>query len=414
MRILNVFKLRKDGFVKILGIFLTLSSIAGFFHFGILYYITLGLFGLMMIYDLTKQGTKANPFIIAFLVFCVLSLIVNDTPAYFNAWGRLGVYILVLFVVSPMLSNPSTGTKRTKLLMYVMDVCIILSVLSFFCYFLGINLFVRLGQQLEIGVGSFSGLMNHSMKLGPISGLSSVVLLSYCLCENNKRLRIMYIAALFCCLGSCMLASSRIAVGAAVVGCVFVLFLRFRSNLTKFSIVLLLIVAIAGITFPIWGGLTDFLVEKQQGNIELGGSTLYSRERKINARIAEFKSSPVVGIGFASVDPQLDVVNFSNGQIEPGTSWLAILSMTGLLGISAFLLICFFMFKKVMSVQNMFFSCALGGMFVFYLVHLAAEGYIMAPRSFLNMLFWLIVGAIQGQVNNKKQLIRKKVNKTLK
>jgi hypothetical protein len=411
MRVLDVLKLRKDGFVKILGIFLTLSSIAGFFHYGVLYYFTLGMFGLMVIYELMKKGIKTNSYIIVFLAICALSLIVNDTLPVFNAWGRLGVYILVLFVVSPMFSNPSVGTKRTKLLMYVMDVCIILSVLSFFAYFLGINLFVRLGEQLEIGVGSFSGLMNHSMVLGPISGLSSVVLLSYCLWEKNKRLRVVYIVALFCCLGSCLLASSRIAVAAAIVGCVFVLFLRFRSSLTKFSIVLLLIVGIAGITFPIWGGLTDFLVEKQQDNIELGGSMMYSRENKINARIAEFKSSPIVGIGFATVNPQLDKVDFSNGRIEPGTSWLAILSMTGLLGMTVFLLICFYTLKKVLSAQNMFFSCALGGMFVFYLAHLAAEGYIMAPRSFLNMLFWLILGAIYSEnrnVRSTKKIVRVK------
>ena len=408
-RIFDLFRLRNDSLLKLVAIFLTLSSIAGFFNFGILYYITLGLFGIIIIYDLMKKDIKVNSYIIVFLAICALSLIVNDTLPVFNAWSRLGVYILLLFVVSPMLSNFSVGVKRTKLLMYVMDVCIILSVLSFFAYFLGINLFERKGEQLEIGVGSFSGLMNHSMVLGPISGLSSVVLLSYCLWEKNKRLRIVYIVALFCCLGSCLLASSRIAVAAAIVGCVFVFFLRFRSNLTKLSVVLLLIVTIAGFTFPIWGGLTDFLMEKQQSNIEYGGSMMYSRENKINARIAEFKSSPIVGIGFATVNPKLDVVDFSNGRIEPGTSWLAILSMTGLLGMAVFSLICFYTLKKAMSAQNMFFSCVLGGMFVFYLAHLAAEGYIMAPRSFLNMLFWLIVGAIYAQSYNKKRLVRRKV-----
>lgn len=409
MRILDVFKLREDGFLKMLGIILALSSNAGFFRFGILYYFTLGLFGLILVYDMIANGVTIKPIIIVFLAFCALSLIVNDTLPIFNAWARLGVYVLVLFVVSPMVSNSSMDKKRKKMLMYIMDVIIILSVLSFFCYFLGINLFVRLGEELEIGVGTFSGLMNHSMVLGPMSGLSSVVVLSYCLCETNKRLRIVYMVTLFCCLGACLLASSRIAVGAAIVGCVFVLFRRYRSNLTKFSVVLLLIVAIGGITFPIWGGLTDFLVQKQQDNIDLGGSMMYSREKKINARIAEFKSSPVTGIGFATVNPALDKVDFSNGQIEPGTSWLALLSMTGLLGFSAFLLICFFSFKKVMSSQNIFFSCALGGMFVYYLVHLSAEGYIMAPRSFLNMLFWLILGAIFSEnrhARSTKKIIR--------
>ena len=400
MRILDVLKLRKDGYLKMLGIILALSSNAGFFRFGILYYIILSLFGLMLVYDMIQKGITANLRIIVFLAICALSLIVNNTPAYFNAWARLGVYVLVLFVVSPLMSNTLVNMKRTRILMYVMDTIIILCILSFFCYFLGINLFVRKGEALEIGVGTFSGLMNHSMVLGPLSGLSSVFLLSYCLFEGNKRKRYIYIGATFCCLGSCLLSSSRIAVGAAIVGCVFVLFRRFRTNLTRFTTVLLMIVAIGGITFPIWGGLTGMLMEKQQKNIELGESMMYSRAKKITARTMEFKSSPIFGIGFATVNPELDKVDFSDGQIEPGSSWLAILSMTGLLGMAAFLLICVFVFRKLFSQTTTLLSCALGGMFVYYLVHLAAEGYIMAPRSFLNMLFWLIVGAIQAQSSN--------------
>ena len=145
MRIVDVFRFRNDGLLKLLGIFLTLSSVAGFFHFGVLYYIILALFGLMVVYGLMKKGVKTSPYIIVFLVICALSLIVNETLPVFNAWGRLAVYVLVLFVVSPMLSNSSVGKMRTKLLMYVMDACIILSILSFFVISLAsIYLFVTI------------------------------------------------------------------------------------------------------------------------------------------------------------------------------------------------------------------------------------------------------------------------------
>ena len=333
MNVLDVLKLHKDGLLKIMAIVLVLSTISGFFHFGVLYYIILGLFGLMLIVLMLTKGDVVYFRVIIFLVICAFSLIINNPPAIFKAWNRLGVYVLLLFVVSPMVSNALVNVKRRKILFYIMDVCILLSVLSFFCYFLGINLFVRRGEVLEIGMGTFSGLMNHSMVLGPISGLSSVVLLSYCLCEINGRKRILYIAATICCLGSCLFSASRIAVGAVIVGSVFTLYQRFRYSLTKFTTVLLAVLALGGITFPIWGGATDLLVQKQQSNIEMGGSLMSSREVKIDARIEEFKSSPIIGIGFATADPSLDYVNMENGQIEPGSSWLAILSMTGILGL---------------------------------------------------------------------------------
>ena len=51
----------------------------------------------------------------------------------------------------------------------------------------------------------------------------------------------------------------------------------------------------------------------------------------------------------------------------------------------------------MMCINDMFYSCALGGMFVYYLIHFVAEGYIMAPGSFLNMLFWLVLSAIESE-----------------
>ena len=406
MGALDLFKLRKDGFLKILGALLTITSISGFFHSVILYYVILGVFGLIVIYDLFTLGFVANYKIILFLAICVLSLVVNVTPKFFNAWSRLGVYVLVLFVVSPMMSNAAIDVKRRKLLIYVMDTCIILSVLSFFCYFLGINLFLRQDENLEIGVGTFSGLMNHSMVLGPVSGLSFVVLLSYFLCEDNSLKRIGYLAAALCCLGSCFLSASRIAVGAAIVGWVYVLYIKYRTRLTRFAIVILVVLAVGGVTFPIWGGITDFLVQKQQISMDLGGSIMSSRETKFNARIIEFKSKPICGIGFATVDPLLDKVNLSDGQIEPGSSWLAILSMTGLLGLITFLSICHNSYKILKFMDDVFYSCTLGGLFVYYLIHFIAEGYIMAPGSFLNMLFWLVLGSINVKSDNLFEQMR--------
>ena len=52
MEVLELFKLRKNGFLKILGALLTITSITGFFHSAILYYVILGVFGLIVVYDL--------------------------------------------------------------------------------------------------------------------------------------------------------------------------------------------------------------------------------------------------------------------------------------------------------------------------------------------------------------------------
>lgn len=116
----------------------------------------------------------------------------------------------------------------------------------------------------------------------------------------------------------------------------------------------------------------------------------------IRARIKEFTSSPIYGIGFCVVDPRYDAVNKSTGQIEPGSSWLTIASMTGLLGLITFLSIVVSSFKKVVKIKNDFYSMLFAGCLTFFIFHMLAEGYIMAPGSYLNFIFWLLIGSIWG------------------
>lgn len=387
----------------VIAIFLTLSSVAGFLHFGDLYYILLGFVGILLSFQLHSKIHLGMPGIIIFLIACGISLIVNDVPAYFKPFNRYLVYILMLFVVSPLFTNNSIGSIRSHLFYYSLDVLAIMSIGSFFAYFLGINLFVRKGIALEIGAGTFSGLMNHSMVLGPFSAISAIYILSIYLFEIKRKKRIILFCGVLACLGASFFAASRIALVGGLVGCVFVLFRFYQGKMTKTLLTLSLIIAVALTTFPIWGGVTEFVITKQNSNEEKG-SALYSRERKITARTLEFASSPIFGIGFCSVDSRYDIVDYSNGRIEPGSSWLAIASMTGLFGLLAFIPICAIALKQAWKIKDKKKSCTLSAILVFYLIHLLAEGYIMAPRSFLNMFFWLLLGAINSEYIYGKQL----------
>lgn len=396
--ILSVFIPRKDIASKIAAWLLVLSSITG----GILlsqpfYYLALAILGVRIL--MKGHVRLSNVYVLLLLVVCALSLILNNPPSFFRAWERLGVYTLVLFVASPMLSSREASIERYKVLKYFIYIGIILSVGSFFSYFLGINLFVREGIELDIGAGTFSGLMNHSMVLGPVSALSAILLFSRIVnlreVRNKKKVISNSVLFILCC-GSCLLSASRGAIGCLVVGCIYVLFSFYRERLSKVVGVLLVVVGIAAATFPIWGGLTSFVMQKQQGNIE-NGSLIFSRENKIEARIYEFKSSPIYGIGFCVLDPQFTGVSKETGRIEPGSSWLAVASMTGILGLLCFIPICLISLKKVWRMQDRFLSCMLGGMLLFFLIHMSVEGYIFAPKSFLSLLFWLIVASINDR-----------------
>ena len=392
--------------LKIIAFFLTISSVAGFFHYGNLYYILLAIVFFLCVFRIKYHIKFGISIILFFLIACAASLILNDIPSYFNATNRFLVYTLVLIVVSPLVTNIYIGRIRLNLFFYSLVVLSFLSIGSFFAYFLGINLFVRKGNVLEIGVGTFSGLMNHSMVLGPFSAISAIYLLCLFLSVSKKTQRLILIFGFIFCVGACFFAASRIALAAALAGCIVVLMRYYKGRMSKVFMIVLLVIAVAAASFPIWGGVTEFVIAKQNRNEEMGG-VIYSRERKIAARTLEFKSSPLFGIGFCTVDPRYDVVQYENGQIEPGTSWLAIASMTGLLGLLTFIIVCIVAFRQAVNIHDKILSCMFTGILVFYLIHLMAEGYIMAPRSYLNMFFWLLLGAINAEYmySNQKTIL---------
>ena len=257
-------------------------------------------------------------------------------------------------------------------------------------------MFVREGAELEIGVGTFSGLMNHSMVLGPFAAISAVFLFGQFLSEQRRFKRFLFLCLSIICMGASLLASSRIAVLAGTAAIIVLIIRFFKGSISKTLSVILVLVVLATATFPIWAPFTHFVVAKNEANI-VEGSVLYSRERKITARITEFKNSPLVGIGYCTVDPRYDVVQVSNGQIEPGSSWLAVASMTGILGIIAFISICIKAFNQAWNTRDRKKASVLSAILFFYLVHMWAEGYIMAPRSILALFFWLLIGAINAE-----------------
>ncbi len=393
--LLCLFDPREDLVCKAIAILIVLSSITG----GILlpqpfYFGSLAVLGLLIVFNRPRL-TITNGYVLTLLAICAFSLLMNNPPFYFRAWQRLGVYSMVVLTAGPIIVGSKATILRMKILQYFIYLGALLSIGSFFAYFLGINLFVRDGEFLEISAGRFSGLMNHSMVLGPIAGLSCIYLFIRTI--NTRRPAYKYVDAVLTilCLLACFLSASRAAVGATIVGIMVVLFRLYYKRISKFYLLLFVIISVAAATFPIWGGMTDFLVEKQLGN-EAMGSVIYSREQKIDARIQEFLSSPIYGIGYNVVDPKLDGVIIENGQIEPGSSWFAVASMTGILGLICFSIICFRALKRAWGIESPFISGLLGGCLVFFFIHLLGEGYIFAPKNCLSLLFWLIIAVIDG------------------
>lgn len=379
---------RQTKWLPLLTAYAVLSSIIGpGIHYPMLHlpFIALGLIMVIL------NGVKIELIAALLLLYLPVNLAITEPDIVFNPWIRLALFSMVFIFVSPLLYGKYISEYRNKILCGILLICVILGLGSFFCYFLGIN-YMRSqvdGSAISdytMSVGGFGGLLYHSISLGMVCGLGMLYLLYRALIQPQKDRRWYYIAIALLAL-TILLSASRTALLSAITGMLVMLY-QSNKKKGKFLRVLILILLIGMFTYPLWEGFTAGIESKNVNQSELG--VYGSRTDKWDARIAEFSSSPIYGIGFASVDSRLDVIGIG-GVVEPGSSWLCILSMTGIIGLILVLLILIKPFRYLKSHPTPYNSLLLGLM-VFICTHMISEGYIFAGGSSLCFLAWLIFG----------------------
>ena len=148
----------------------------------------------------------------------------------------------------------------------------------------------------------------------------------------------------------------------------------------------------------------DKIQEKNHGTTSSLDTS--SREKHWKKRVAEWESSPMIGIGFASVDIGGRATGSStfsdDGKVETGSSWLCILSMTGLLGFLSIIIIWISSIIKLFKIwkHTPLLASLLLGILVFFALHMLAEGYILAGGHALTFVVWLTLGLIYGLASN--------------
>lgn len=332
--------------------------------------------------------------LVFFLFILVITAAFSSAPPFFKIWQRLGLLICVFCSLTPVFKSSINSLFRIRL--FVLFLCLIslICVASFFCYFLGINYMWSFYGTSGFGItaGTFGGLTRQSMVLGFFAAISTIFLtfLSVSGSYSKKTKRILIFCALAC--EFCVLVSaSRASLLMSITGLCVMLYLKNRANLGMTLKYGILIVFALILSYPLYSNYLDFVLQKQEANIEMGG-TFASRNDKWSNRLDEFESSPILGIGVGTVDVK-HVEDYSiDGVIEPGSSWLAMLSMTGILGTTYFLIITIPMIIRLyrkakkepgLSVLTFSLICAL-------FIHMIPEGYIFAGGSPLCFTFWLI------------------------
>lgn len=387
---------RSDIFLFISLIFIILNSIAFDVPYSdLFYYCSILFLFLFTVLRKLSNPLKINYFLIIFILFLFFNIIINNVDDVFKPYKRLASFTFIIIAIGPFFSNSKIFFSRFRFLTIFNKIIVFLSALSYLLYIS--NIYV--GKQTRGDLNyrpDFTGLFGHSMILSPISSLSILYLFYIFTSQKLSRRQILfYIIVIIICFLSLVTSGSRMSFLALLISITFLLFKKFKSNFLVFSKYFLLISSIIILTFPIWQDNASFMIDKMRfDDVSSTEDLTLSRANKWNSRLIEFDNAPFIGIGFSSVDINgFDNFDRDTGQIEPGSSWLSLLSMTGLIGFFSFLFINFKIYKNI-SENNL--GNYIKAVLLFFYLSFLTEGYIFASGSILFFYYWMILGISYG------------------
>ena len=323
------------------------------------------------------------------IIIFLITILINSIDPIFQAEYRLISWSLLIFAVGPFVFNEYLQNFRRKLLNTLLYTFMIMGSISFIWWILGLP---------SLGRGHFTGLFTHSMLLAPISSIGSIFAISNFISLNNIKFKFIFIFLFVSNFISLLLSASRGALAGTII--ILIVFLIFSKIKFKKTLILLsIIIGFFSLQFINLNLSNNDITQKIANR-----GTDNTRAELWNDRLLEFSSNPIFGVGFAAQDLKLNgrIGKGANdsGSVEPGSTYLMILSMTGLIGLSSLLIL----FSKYLGkFKELKYSLDNPTMliFLFFLIHFISEGYLYSSGSLMAFTFWLLIGATYPNNYNK-------------
>lgn len=341
-------------------------------------YVLLCVLGLMLVFQ-AGSPRLGNPFALVFVISaCISSVASSHAIESLSKWAGLA---LVILVVGPLLTSKAFVSSREVVWRTVLFVAMFIGVASAAWYLLRLPV---------LGRGGFTGVMAHSMLVGPTAGLAAVI----GVCRSLYRRSRWWLLAGLVCILPCVMSGSRIALASLALALGWVVMTSVgASSARKRLLGNIAIVGVMAALGLVW--VPEAAVDEVTGAVVVKGSVNTRRDLWL-ARIAEFKASPAIGMG-VGVGKGAGFFGATVGSIniEPGSGYLAILSMTGLAGAIPFSLLVASIIRSFRRVGNHSPKervVELVAVAIYLATHAVAEGWILAVGSPFCLLAWLCLG----------------------
>lgn len=393
----------QHNFLELIITFCILSNIFSFFMPKFLYYISLALLGIKM----TRMGIKRNKNSHLFILFILLIVVSSVINMMLDL--RLVLFAFILVLTCPIYTSLRWHLYKKKILRNIFIGFIGVVLINLYAKFTGFNLRALVKGWEDLTDKQFSGYCDQPMWLAAAAAVSTIFC-AYLVFVQDRKKRLQqyfYILLLLCSVYMTMISGSRSAFLTAMgaTGVVLYLLVKNKGRLIKYVVSATAVILVLS---PIFLDRKTFgaMMAKQEYQKEIGQT---SRDQIWADRMVEFKSSPLIGVGFGAhgVGEDKEV-----STVETGGGWISILAQTGILGLILALSIIFKAYTPIRKIRQDNSMMCIYAAYFFFIVHSIVEGYMFQGGWYLCLIFWMVIGLL---IENKQygEIIRqlKKENK---
>lgn len=303
---------------------------------------------------------------------------------------RLVIFSTILFMCAPR-NSIKWHLYKLKLLQNIFLGFGIATLANFYAKIAGINQITPNEFMMTTGkVTEFSGFCTHPMWTSAASALSTLLFTSMAFRSyaSHKWMKGLYFALIVISLYVVVISGSRSAFVLALACSLLIIKMQSQKASALFRNIT--IIAIATVVFSpfIMKNAGAMLQKKNSFEITVENT---SRDALWSQRMAEFKSSPIIGIGFAAHGIGL---NKAVGRNESGGGYISVLAQTGIIGIYFIFAIWFSAFMLPKSIGKNSNTILTYCTFVFMTIHSIVEGYMFQGGWYLCLVIWLIIGVM--------------------
>lgn len=304
-------------------------------------------------------------------------------------FSRYVAFAIGILLFSPLLMSKQLTLARKYIFVTIFRTLLLMVLISFFiwiyCTIMGYEI-----SDSHFYYYGFKGIFDSGMVLSPAAGVVAIISLHKSLTTTSSP-RILWLTTTLISATTCVAAGSRIAVLGMITAFIveFVLmrneikdiFSDFKYKIASI-IVLLGLVAISPAAFKV--------INHKISIGQAHNSIIYSRQKLWTTRIDEIRTSPLIGIGYANESTALSSENATHKptNIEPGSSWLSLVSYGGIIGLGIFGWFSYKMFSKISANRHKKYVIPTIALLTFFFVDGIAEGWLMFSGALLFPIFW--------------------------